>query len=144
MPKFDRKEFTKTCEMAKTLPCIPFTDTVSPGPEGNICFHVGHIRECQGRGLNLFNAPQVGVLRGELNANMHLPMHFHEVNEWIIVYEGALEMHVAGEVVRLTVGQGTYIPAGTKHDLRAPVKTKVIAVTVPCEPGFPTGGQQNG
>ena len=137
--KYDRSEFDKTRGMTSSIPAIPFADTIGKAVNGVAPF------EDMGIATNLYNIPGVGVLLSELKSGADYPTHFHyPANEWVIVFEGALEFNLDGATVRLVAGQGLYIPAGAKHSCRAPVATKVIAITVPCDPAFPTGGDQNG
>jgi len=42
----------------------------------------------------------------------------HDVDEWVQVMEGTLEMSYQGQTVRLGPGEACHIPAGARHTVR--------------------------
>jgi quercetin dioxygenase-like cupin family protein len=135
----------------------PATPAPSPGtvryrvPASEAPRHI--IAGGKGRATLLLN-PSTGATAAsmtllEFQPGAEVPEHVHDTSvEILYIEEGAAEMTVAGEKVRVGKGDAVYIPAGAKHSARVvssdvPLK----AVQVYAGPGpelrFTTGPREN-
>jgi len=72
-----------------------------------------------GFGPGLDPALPVSVWRTELAADTPGPEHVVDVDHFVVVIEGALEVRVDGAGHRLAAGDGLLIPAGSTRLIRA-------------------------
>ncbi len=93
-------------------------------------------------GFNLWNEPRISVQRAFLSAGAMFPEHVHEHSaEWLIIYAGEVRVRYGDEDVRtLGPGQCAQFAPGQLHTVEAIEDTWAIGVTVPADPGYPTGG----
>lgn len=93
-------------------------------------------------GFNLWNEDRISVQRCFLSSGAVFPEHTHKKStEWIIVYSGALRVKYGEEDFTTVVpGEGVQIAIGQLHTVESLEDTWMIAVTVPADPGYPTGG----
>jgi quercetin dioxygenase-like cupin family protein len=107
----------------------------------------------KGRATLLLNpttgATAASVTLLELQPGAEVPEHTHETSaEILYIEEGAAEMTVSGETLRVGKGDAVYIPAGAKHAARVVSKDAALkAVQVYAGPGpemrFTQGPREN-
>jgi len=107
----------------------------------------------KGRATLLLNpttgATAASVTLLELQPGAEVPEHTHETSaEILYIEEGAAEMTVSGETLRVGKGDAVYIPAGAKHSARVVSKDAALkAVQVYAGPGpemrFTQGPREN-
>jgi quercetin dioxygenase-like cupin family protein len=72
----------------------------------------------------------------ELGKDATVPEHIHETSvEILYIQDGAAEMTVNGETLRVQKGDAVYIPAGAKHSARTVSKGPLRAVQLYAGPG---------
>ena len=93
-------------------------------------------------GFNLWNESRISVQRCFLSAGAVFPEHTHEHSaEWLIVYAGLLQVQYGEEdMVTVLPGQCVQFSPGQLHTVAAIEDSWMIGVTVPADPGYPTGG----
>ncbi len=94
-------------------------------------------------GFNLWNENRISVQRCFLSSGAVFPEHSHKKSaEWLIVYTGMLRIRYGDDVDVMTVSPGecSQLAVGQLHTVEALEDTWMIAVTVPADPGYPTGG----
>ncbi|NMO18389.1 cupin domain-containing protein [Pyxidicoccus fallax] len=106
----------------------------------------------KGRATLLLN-PSTGATAAsmtllELQSGGEVPEHVHDSSaEILYIQEGAAEMTVSGEKVRVGKGDAVYIPAGAKHSARVVSAESFKAVQVYAGPGpelrFTHGTREN-
>jgi quercetin dioxygenase-like cupin family protein len=87
--------------------------------------------------FGLWKQKKIAVSRTIFSSGSLFPEHSHNEKEFIIVYEGHLDIIVEGKTTSLTPGDTITICPGQAHSAKAIVDTKVIAITVPAAEGFP-------
>jgi len=93
-------------------------------------------------GFNLWNEARISAQRCFLSAGAIFPEHTHEKSsEWLIVYVGSLHVKYGDEDWRtVSPGECAQFAPGQLHAVKATEDTWMIGVTVPADPGYPTGG----
>ena len=72
---------------------------------------------------------QVLITSGEFAPGVTLPHHKHPGDDYTVVVQGALELHVEGrEPQRVSAGQAFHVPPGTVHYVRVLGDTPVHIV----------------
>ena len=87
--------------------------------------------------FGLWKQKDVAVSRTFFSGDSIFPEHSHNEKEFIIVYEGQMNVTVEGKIITLTPGDLVTICPGQAHSAEAVVDTRIIAVTVPAAEGFP-------
>ena len=91
-------------------------------------------------GINLYSTPMVSVQRVFMSAGSALVPHQHpDEREWLIVYEGKLEVRYDSKVAILDVGDSVYFNPGSPHSAKALKDTWFLGITVPRAEGYPHG-----
>ena len=60
-----------------------------------------------------------------MEAGSEVPLHSHG-DQWGVVLDGEMELTIAGQARRYRPGDSYFIPAGTIHGARFPVRTCVL------------------
>lgn len=87
-------------------------------------------------GFGLMNEPRVAVQRVYLPAGTRFTRHHHDVNEYIVCYEGELEIIANGNARRLRTGDCAFHPAGQTHERISIENSWIICVTIPADEGY--------
>lgn len=114
-------------ELTPKLPSIVVSEK-SPAIEYNVangmCF-----------GLALVNTNNVSVQIAVMSKGAEFPAHDHKSEEFLIIYRGKLIVKELGK--EFGIGEHIHFPAGFLHTVVALEDTKMIAVAVPSEEGYP-------
>lgn len=93
-------------------------------------------------GFSLMSKPKISVQDTFSTKGSELAFHRHLVKEWLIVYEGLAEITLRlpdGDVVKtLEAGDSIYIDTGTTHNSKFLQDTRMLAVSVPADGGYPS------
>jgi quercetin dioxygenase-like cupin family protein len=91
-------------------------------------------------GRGCYHADEVNVARWYMSAGASIERHVHDAREWLLVYEGCMEITLNGNVHKIEAGQGIEIPPNITHKARWPRGTRLISVTIPSVEGMPDAG----
>ena len=92
-------------------------------------------------GFALLSEPGIGVQKSFMSSGSIFGEHQHDSVEWLIVYDGHLEVELEDKLTDLEPGGSVRIPEQTWHTVRALRDTWLIGVTVPMEAGYPDANQ---
>ena len=119
----------------------PFVDLVESREDNHVTLKLKH---GTGYGTGLLDKPQINVSDWKSSKGTMFDCHEHGniVQEWIIVYEGVMEIEFPDtqEKFTLAVGDCLYVSPGVAHSANTIEDVKYITVTVPAASGFPEGG----
>ena len=113
-------------EQLSGSPQDPLPSVVEYSVDGGIAF-----------GFACLNEKNISVQRVILSGGSRFPRHIHAVNEWLILYEGRLEVHTNGKVVELGPADSIMFPVGQPHATSVLENTRLLAVTVPPDSAYP-------
>ena len=88
-------------------------------------------------GFGLLKQADVAVQHLFMSAGCVFPPHAHDCHEWLIVYEGRLSLQMDGEEQELGKGDYSYCAPGCTHGGHTLETTRLICVSVPCDPVYP-------
>lgn len=86
---------------------------------------------------NLLNTGSIAILDCVFKRGTYFPSHSHPEIEYIILYEGVMEVTLDDEIVFLRVGDCLAIPANKNHSVMCIEDSKAIAITIPASKDFP-------
>lgn len=123
-------------ELTETLHVIPLKSIASLS-EGRVYYDC---LEGSCYGHNLFNDGTIAVQYAEMEEGTVMKPHTHTDNkEYLIVISGHLQSTIDGVTSDARDGECIEIQPGETHIPSAPVKTRLIGITVPSSAGYPKG-----
>lgn len=91
-------------------------------------------------GINLYNEPDIGVMRVYMEKGAEFPEHIHKTEKEIgIVYSGKLLIRRGDEAFKMKIGDHFYFEKGEPHAAKALEDCWLICVSVPSAKGYPNG-----
>jgi quercetin dioxygenase-like cupin family protein len=87
--------------------------------------------------FGLWKQPNIAVSRTFFSGGSLFPEHSHNEKEYLIVYQGQLDVTVEGKIISVTSGDTITICPGQAHSAEAIGDTRLIAITIPAAEGFP-------
>ena len=86
---------------------------------------------------SLWSEFMVSVVRSLSHKGTHIKDHAHEEREWIIVYDGYLQITIDDVTTDVKTGEHVLVPAGVLHGIYCKEDTKCVIVTVPRTEDWP-------
>jgi len=86
---------------------------------------------------NLFHKGGAGVVNAYIPEGGTFPRHEHSIREWLIVWEGEVEIARNGSTETYRDGEYALIEPHEPHQVTALKETWLIGVTVPADTGYP-------
>lgn len=86
---------------------------------------------------SLLHIPAIAVANTIFEGGCHVDVHNHDQTEILVVYQGEMILRTEEWVKAVTVGECVRIEPHIKHTAEFPVKTRIIAITVPASKYFP-------
>jgi len=80
--------------------------------------------------------PKIGIMNTQAKKGTQLHWHVQLVNEWLMVYEGEINVLFRDKIVNVKEADYIFIPANIEHTTYAVTDCKVIAITMPKDEGF--------
>lgn len=122
-------------EYTKKLPSL---FELAKGKTLNVVEYEVEVGMCFGFGL--INTPPIAAQLSVLSAGTDFPLHEHKepvLVEWLHVYKGSIEITIDGISKVVKKYESICINRGEEHSVIALENTKILAVTMPAEKGFP-------
>jgi len=102
-------------------------------------------------GFNLYNIPEIAVMRVFMSKDTSFPKHNHDEIEYLLVYKGSLKVHIDEKPVHanvdgvsvydndfiLNVSDGCFLPRGVSHSGEALEDSWLLCITIPSGKGYP-------
>lgn len=88
----------------------------------------------------LLNIPGVAVARSFMSRDSVFPRHGHDETEWLIIYQGSIEVATTEAVNVYSNGAGVAVYPGQEHTVKALEDTWMVAITIPASRGYATHG----
>ena len=88
-------------------------------------------------GFPLMNDPMISVQKAVITEGSLFYTHVHESREWLVVYQGELEVTVGCVRKKIGVGESIVIKPGEAHSVRALKNAKLVGITIPRDTGYP-------
>ena len=135
-------------ELTKNLPIL---DPLVFADIGNSAISYA-VEGGEGTARSLMNIDGIAVANCCFLPGTVLPKHNHEEKEWLLVYDGTLDVSIDGLATKdierlmgngsnflLKTGDFIFIPPKVPHVMSSPDGAKFIAITIPSSAVFPNG-----
>lgn len=90
-------------------------------------------------GHGLLHVKQIAIQLAVMGADTNMVYHYHDEYEIILLYEGDFSISIEGEDVVAELGVPIIIKPLTPHIAKSVHGCKLIAITIPASPGYPSG-----
>lgn len=90
-------------------------------------------------GKELLYLPEISVALFTLKSGASMSRHVHDQKEWLLVIKGILKYTYDDEEFYLNCGEVYYTEPNRPHSCECIEDVDVIAITMPCEEGYPHG-----
>jgi quercetin dioxygenase-like cupin family protein len=87
--------------------------------------------------FGLWKQESIAVARTFFSGGSIFPEHSHNEKEFIVVYEGQMDITIEEKTTALTAGDMIVVCPGQAHGAVAVGDTRIIAITIPAAEGFP-------
>ena len=112
--------------LTKRLPPFP------PHTEGSGPWQEYRMIRGRSKARNILNIPgKISAADWWNSEGSEFQEHGHKEREYLVVYEGEMELWVEGKEYRMKVGDSKYVAPGQRHNAYFPVATYYLAVTIP-------------
>lgn len=90
-----------------------------------------------GFGWCLMDIPEINVSRWFSSNGSIFPQHSHEEREWLVCYQGKMQVIFSDSVKTLRAGSYVHVKPGAIHSMEFVEDTWYIAVIIPSDLSFP-------
>lgn len=99
--------------------------------------HQVEVGEVASTCLYISTTESLGIHKWVCKAGTQIASHAHPSKEWVVLYDGLMEIIDEEGKYILKSGESRYFRPGMKHECKVLEDSKYITITVPTEPSFP-------
>ena len=94
-----------------------------------------------GHAVGLMKEDKIAVAKTKISPGSIFRKHSHNEWEMLLVYDGEIEIHLEGKIIKLKPMQSYYLLPKTPHAVTTEVGAELLSITIPGSVDWPEGGE---